>query len=207
VTLVGRGQSTLLARISRIDPIHVRLTVTERDYLELARRKIAREEQDAAAESGATFELLLADGSVHPHPGRLVFIDRSVDPRTGTIMVDDAMFDVVVCESVLAFLPGREKAVDEFVRVAKPGGYIGISESTWIKEPSPELRARVTRSSGGNLDRTIRIWNARTFEALAVVRGHAAYPPRAMVLNPEGTRLAAVFCRSVFYLGRLKIFS
>ncbi|MBN1812284.1 MAG: class I SAM-dependent methyltransferase [Anaerolineae bacterium] len=65
---------------------------------------------------------------------------------------DDAAFDVVVCESVLAFLSGREKAMEEFARVAKPGGIIGINESTWIKEPTPELRAQVTRSFKGNLD-------------------------------------------------------
>lgn len=65
---------------------------------------------------------------------------------------DDATFDAVVCESVLAFLPEREKAVSEFVRVTKPGGYVGVSESTWIKDPTAELRAEVTASFGGNLD-------------------------------------------------------
>jgi len=89
-TLVGRGQSTLLTRISRIDPIHVRLTVAERDYLELARRKLASAEPGAEPAHESSFELLLADGSVHPHPGRFVFADRSVDPRTGTIMMETA---------------------------------------------------------------------------------------------------------------------
>jgi arsenite methyltransferase len=65
---------------------------------------------------------------------------------------DDGTFDVVMCESVLAFLPDRESALDEFVRVARPGGVVGINESTWIEEPPPELRAKVTRSFGGNLD-------------------------------------------------------
>ena len=37
-TLVGRGQSTLLTRISRIDPIHVRFSIPEKDYLTLAPR-------------------------------------------------------------------------------------------------------------------------------------------------------------------------
>jgi len=75
---------------------------------------------------------------------------RAADARD--LPFDDALFDVVICESVLAFLSDREQAVDEFVRVAKPGGYVGISESTWVKEPSPELRERVSRSLGGNLD-------------------------------------------------------
>lgn len=65
---------------------------------------------------------------------------------------DDGVFDVVICESVLAFVPGKEKAASEFVRVAKPGGTVGINESTWIKEPPPELPEQVMRSLGGNLD-------------------------------------------------------
>jgi arsenite methyltransferase len=65
---------------------------------------------------------------------------------------DDETFDVVICESVLAFLSGREKAMGEFVRVAKPSGTVGINESTWIKEPPPELRAQVTRSFEGHLE-------------------------------------------------------
>jgi trans-aconitate methyltransferase len=49
----------------------------------------------------------------------------------------------------------------EFVRVARQGGYVGISESTWIKEHTLELRAEVARSLGGNLDvRSPEEWQA-----------------------------------------------
>ena len=84
-TLVGRGQSTLLTRISRIDPIHVRFTFSEQDYLEYARRK-----SEGKNSEGVPFQLVLADGTVHPQPGSLVFVDRTVDPRTGTILVEAA---------------------------------------------------------------------------------------------------------------------
>jgi membrane fusion protein (multidrug efflux system) len=36
------------------------------------------------------FQLILADGSTHPHTGSLVFVDRNVDPKTGTIMLEAA---------------------------------------------------------------------------------------------------------------------
>jgi membrane fusion protein (multidrug efflux system) len=87
-TLVGRGQSTLLTRISRTDPIHVRFSFPERDYLEMARKRGT----GVSAEPGANvpFELVLPDGSVHPQPGKLVFVDRNVDARTGTIMAEAA---------------------------------------------------------------------------------------------------------------------
>ena len=85
-TLVGRGQSTLLTRISRTDPIHVRFSFSEKDYLAYARKlgHGVREEVD----TGPPFELILPDGSVHPEPGHLVFVDRNVDAETGTIMAE-----------------------------------------------------------------------------------------------------------------------
>lgn len=90
-TLVGRGQSTLLTRISKIDPIHVRASFAEREYLAYARKRgtgtPTTEQLDG---SPVPFELVLADGTVLPTEGRLVYIDRSVDPRTATIMLEAA---------------------------------------------------------------------------------------------------------------------
>jgi membrane fusion protein (multidrug efflux system) len=88
-TLVGRGQSTLLTQISQIDSIHVRFTLPERDYLYYARRRQEGTDTDTATQT-EPFELTLADGSVHPEKGRLVFVDRNVDPQTGTIMLEAA---------------------------------------------------------------------------------------------------------------------
>jgi membrane fusion protein, multidrug efflux system len=78
--LVGAGQSTLLTSISVIDPIHVRFSISERDYLQFRNSNLET----------PTFELMLADGSVHPHEGRLVFADRLVDPQTGTLLLEAA---------------------------------------------------------------------------------------------------------------------
>ena len=88
-TLVGRGQSTLLTHISQIGTIHVRFTIPERDYLFFARRREERGRQQGEREE-LPFELVLADGSVHPRPGHLVFVDRNVDPQTGTILMEAA---------------------------------------------------------------------------------------------------------------------
>jgi membrane fusion protein (multidrug efflux system) len=87
-TLVGRGQSTLLTHISQIGTIHVRFTIPERDYLYYARRRQEAGKADQAPQ--LPFELVLADGSVHPEKGRLVFVDRNVDPTTGTILMEAA---------------------------------------------------------------------------------------------------------------------
>jgi membrane fusion protein (multidrug efflux system) len=87
-TLVGRGTSTLLTRISRTDPIHVRFTFPERNYLEMARKRGSGVGGEPGA--GVPFELLMPDGSLHPAPGKLVYVDRNVDARTGTIMAEAA---------------------------------------------------------------------------------------------------------------------
>jgi membrane fusion protein (multidrug efflux system) len=79
--LVGRGQSTLLTTISTIDPIACRFALSERDYLALARRVKQSEDRPK-------FEMILADGSTHPYPGTFVFIERLVDPSTGTILME-----------------------------------------------------------------------------------------------------------------------
>ncbi len=85
--LVGRGESTLLTRISKVDPIHVRFSIAEREYLALMRRFGP---PDGRRREEAVFDLILADGSVHPHKGRMAFADRLVDPSTGTLLVEVA---------------------------------------------------------------------------------------------------------------------
>jgi membrane fusion protein (multidrug efflux system) len=87
-TLVGRGQSTILTRISQVGDIHVRVTIPEKDYIEMSRRTAARARVEGA--EPPPFELVLADGATHPEKGKLVFVDRAVDAQTGTIMVEVA---------------------------------------------------------------------------------------------------------------------
>ena len=50
---------------------------------------------------------------------------------------EDDLFDIVITESVTAFADDKQKAVNEFVRVTKPGGFVGLNESTWLKFPPP----------------------------------------------------------------------
>ena len=87
-TLVGRGQSTLLTRISQVDTIHVRVSVPERDFIAYNRK--GEERRKAGNTTPLQFELVLSDGSVHPEKGTLVFVDRAVDAQTGTILVEVA---------------------------------------------------------------------------------------------------------------------
>ncbi|MBA7483674.1 2-methoxy-6-polyprenyl-1,4-benzoquinol methylase, mitochondrial [subsurface metagenome] len=62
----------------------------------------------------------------------------------------DALFDVVIGESFLPMVEDKQKAVEECVRVAKPGGYVGFNETTWMKAPTPELLAYLSRTYGSD---------------------------------------------------------
>jgi len=65
---------------------------------------------------------------------------------------DDNSFDAVITESVTAFPEDKQKAVNEYVRVTKPGGYVGLNESTWLKvPPPPELVAWASQDLGANV--------------------------------------------------------
>jgi len=83
-TLVGRGESTLMTTVSQIDPILFRAGVSEAEALRIAKR--AKESGRKNARD-VEVQLLLADGTVHSHPGRVDAVERAVDPTTGTLAV------------------------------------------------------------------------------------------------------------------------
>lgn len=51
---------------------------------------------------------------------------------------EDALFDVVICESVATFVEDKQRVAAECARVTKPGGRVGFNEEIWIKTPPPE---------------------------------------------------------------------
>ncbi len=61
---------------------------------------------------------------------------------------EDALFDAVICESINAFIEDKPRAASEYVRVIKPGGYVGLNEVTWIKTPPPKLAEYLSRTMG-----------------------------------------------------------
>jgi arsenite methyltransferase len=63
---------------------------------------------------------------------------------------DEATFDAVISESVTSFPADKLKAVREYARVTRPGGYVGLNESTWLQEPTPEMVAWVSQDIAGS---------------------------------------------------------
>ena len=65
---------------------------------------------------------------------------------------EDNSFDAVITESVTSFPEDKQRAVDEYVRVTRPGGYVGLAESTWLKvPPPPELVAWASQDVGASV--------------------------------------------------------
>jgi membrane fusion protein (multidrug efflux system) len=81
--LVGKGQPTLMATMSTLDPIWFYCAVSEAQYLK-AETEVRRTGKQVAE---LPVTLILTDGSVHPAKGKFVFIDRAVDVKTGTLRV------------------------------------------------------------------------------------------------------------------------
>ncbi len=71
--------STVMTTISNVNPIYVDVNITEQDYLRFRR--------DKTSSNSSALQLVLGDGTVYPQRGRVLFLGREVDARTGTIQV------------------------------------------------------------------------------------------------------------------------
>ena len=72
--------ATVMTTISNVNPIYVDVNVAEQDYM-----RFTREKSNSATRQN--LELILGDATVYPHPGKVLFVNREVDSRTGTIQV------------------------------------------------------------------------------------------------------------------------
>jgi len=85
-SLVTAGQTALVS-VSTFDPVVVYFSISENDYLSYAKRRAARAKEGKADGAGQTVDLLLADGSVYEEKGRIDYIDPTIDPTSGTLIL------------------------------------------------------------------------------------------------------------------------
>jgi membrane fusion protein (multidrug efflux system) len=71
---------TVMTTISNVEPINIDFSIAEQDYMRFRRDKSGRA-------AGQSLQLILGDGTVYPHRGRALLVNREVDSRTGTIQV------------------------------------------------------------------------------------------------------------------------
>ena len=80
--LVSASSATPLATISSSEPMLVSFAVGDAEYL----RYFAARNGHSRAD-GARYELLLADGSRYPYPGRFTHVSRALNQQTDTLTV------------------------------------------------------------------------------------------------------------------------
>ena len=118
---VGREPNPVVLNfVSKIDPIRVRFSINEREYLRF-RRQLAgsiRGEEEARRHK-AGLQLILADGSIHDHAGNIVTSDAAIDPTTGTLTLE-ADFpnpDGIVLAGQFARVRGRAEEREDAIVV------------------------------------------------------------------------------------------
>ncbi len=86
---VGREPNpVVLNTVSNIETVQVRFFLTEDEYIFLTRYLDPETIKNSRADRKEdNLTLVLSDGSIHKEKGTVDFIDRSIDPRTGSILV------------------------------------------------------------------------------------------------------------------------
>ncbi|MGD8696390.1 MAG: efflux RND transporter periplasmic adaptor subunit [Gammaproteobacteria bacterium] len=126
---VGRQPNpVILNYVSQANPIRVRFSIDERQYLQFARQFIELRNADdskdiadiRAARGGQTpLELVLSDGTVHDQQGFIVAYDAAVNPTTGTFRLE-ADFpnpDNVVVAGQFARIRGVSETLEDAILV------------------------------------------------------------------------------------------
>ena len=87
---VGRSPNPVVLNVvSQTDPIRVRFSINEREYLRFRREfgdKLRGAETDTPRANG--LQLILSDGSIHEHRGHIVSFDAAIDATTGTLTLE-----------------------------------------------------------------------------------------------------------------------
>ena len=86
---VGKDPNpVILNTVSQLRSVRVQFFLSEANYLRVAKAYMARTKKKIqATDETIDIDLILADGALYPHKGKIDFIDRNVDPNTGAILV------------------------------------------------------------------------------------------------------------------------
>lgn len=110
---VGRDPNpVVLNTLSDVDPIRVRFSISEREYLVIARTYLATHGGESWSSPGGKpknandLVLILADGSEHPEHGNVVAVSQAIDQETGTYTIEASFPN-----------PGRLLLPGQFARV------------------------------------------------------------------------------------------
>ena len=193
---VGREPNPVILNVvSQTDTILVEFFLTENQYLETARRYLKREES-GETEYGerAVLELILADGTLYPHKGKVDFVDREVDPTTGAILLQASFPNP---ERLLR--PGQFAKVKVLAETVKDGILIPqrcVTElqgqySVFVVEAGNTVKERTitlgpTVGSAWLVEKGLEVGEQVVYEGLQLIREGAVINPgvKKIPLNP-----------------------
>jgi membrane fusion protein (multidrug efflux system) len=107
--LVTANQATSLATIYQLDPIYVDITESSARLAQLRKALKSGSVQPA----GADVSIVLDDGSIYGHPGRIEFSETEVDEATGAVTIRATVPN-----------PDRQLLPGQFVRVTVNQGVL-----------------------------------------------------------------------------------
>lgn len=103
---------SLLTTVSQIDPIKAYFSLSEQEYLRIAKQLNQKAPSQELWQEGTQLTLILSDGHEYPETGRFLAADRQIDPSTGTIRIS-------------AVFPNREHTL-------RPGQYGRVRADTQL---------------------------------------------------------------------------
>ena len=81
------GPNSVLTSVSQVDPIKAYFPINEQAYVLAQKQSSAVSSKHTISFFGNSLDLILTDGSIFPHKGKILLADRQVDPNTGTIRI------------------------------------------------------------------------------------------------------------------------
>ncbi|HEY1799949.1 MAG TPA: efflux RND transporter periplasmic adaptor subunit [Terriglobales bacterium] len=79
--------STVLTGVSQLNPIKAYFPISGDDYLRIAGKINSGTVNLLSNTAPIPLQLIMSDGSIYPHNGKILFADRQVDQQTGTIRI------------------------------------------------------------------------------------------------------------------------
>ena len=84
---IGIGSGSLLTYVAQLDPMWVEFSVSENQILRSREQEREGLLVQPDESSGYEVEVVLADGTIYPHKGRITFADASLSEETGTFLI------------------------------------------------------------------------------------------------------------------------
>jgi membrane fusion protein (multidrug efflux system) len=184
--LVGHGESTLLTTISAIDPIYFDFQMNETDFLKIRRYLMEIKVEMAELEKSIVAYLKLSDKKDYDAPGKIDFIDRAINPKTGTIAMravfnnPDGLIKPGNFANVVLVLTEKENAV-----VIPQSAIIEIQGKFFaFKVDTQNKVTRVPITPGRNMENKVVINDGLTPGDKILIEGFQKFQ-EGMVITPQ----------------------